>query len=296
MIEKFIIDYLAAHKRLVVPQLGAFIVKQPDGKIIFSELLKRDDGVLRGLLCAQGMTEVQAMAVINRLVFDVRDAVGRGDRFEVQALGAFYPAPNHTIRFVDAQSLRAAAERAAADADTEPGNGAENGAAANVCAADGTDAERGTGAGAANGGRAGTESASGSQNGCGDANGADGGRGDDPERASRRATALSADERAEDDEQTCDNQDDTSGTDAAENTSRDGGRENRTPRPRRPDPAVRGLRYGDPMRRRSKGAVDKFLIIAIAVALIAVGIIAYVYVSGQELERDKAELLAPDAE
>lgn len=270
MIEKFIIDYLAAHKRLVVPQLGAFIVKQPDGKILFSELLKRDDGVLRGLLCAQGMTEVQAMAVINRLVFDVRDAVGRGDRFEVPALGAFYPAPNHTIRFVDAQSLRAAAERAAADADTEPGNGAGTGAgdepaAANACAAvDGTVAEGGT----------------------------DSGRDADPQSASNRVAAPSADEGPEDEIQTADNRNDT---DVAEETL-PGGRENRTPKPRRPDPAVRGLRYGDPMRRRSKGAVDKFLIIAIAVALIAVGIIAYVYVSGREIERDKAEWFAPDAE
>ncbi len=43
-------QYLESHKRLVVPQLGAFIVKEPERSIVFSELLKRDDGVLRGLL------------------------------------------------------------------------------------------------------------------------------------------------------------------------------------------------------------------------------------------------------
>ena len=44
-------QYLAAHKRLVVPQLGAFIVKEPERSIVFSELLKRDDGVCGGF-CA----------------------------------------------------------------------------------------------------------------------------------------------------------------------------------------------------------------------------------------------------
>jgi len=256
VIEKIIIDYLAAHKRLVVPQLGAFIVKQPDGKILFSELLKRDDGVLRGLLCAGGMTELQAMGVINRLVFDVRDAVGRGDRFEVKELGAFYPAPNHTIRFVDAQSLRAAVARAAAE---EVAEGVENGAGDGVKA------------GAA---------------------------------ASRPAAAEPAAEPFPGRDRMSDGQDDAADPAVADDfpdgipaeTSKETDADPRTPKPRRADPAVRGLRYGDPMRRRGKNAVDKFLIIAIVIALVAVGIIAYVYVSGREMERDKAELLGTDTE
>lgn len=242
MIEKILIDYLAAHKRLVVPQLGAFIVKQPDGKILFSELLKRDDGVLRDLLCAGGMTELQAMGVINRLVFDVRDAVGRGDRFEVNGLGAFYPAPNHTIRFVDAQSLRAAVARAAAE---EAADETEDEAGGKVIAA-----------------------------------------------ASRPAVAEPAADPADAEDA------DFDGIEAEDSkeTLKENDSDPRTPKPRHADPAVRGLRYGDPMRRRGKSAVDKFLIIAIVIALVAVGIIAYVYVSGREMERGKAELLAPDTE
>ncbi len=259
MIEKIIIDYLAAHKRLVVPQLGAFIVKQPDGKILFSELLKRDDGVLRGLLCAGGMTELQAMGVINRLVFDVRDAVGRGDRFEVKGLGAFYPAPNHTIRFVDAQSLRAAVARAAAE---DVADGAEDEADGKVDAA----ASRPAVAASATGPFAGRNRTLDRQDGAAD-----------PDVAEER---FSAGIPAE----------------ASKESLKENDPDPRTPRPRHSDPAVRGLRYGDPMRRRGKSTVDKFLIIAIVIALMAVGIIAYVYVSGRALERNKAELLAPDTE
>ena len=53
-VKVLIAEFLRTHKRLVVPQLGAFIVKAPGGEILFSELFKRDDGVLRGLLTAAG--------------------------------------------------------------------------------------------------------------------------------------------------------------------------------------------------------------------------------------------------
>lgn len=68
-------QYLESHKRLVIPQLGAFIVKEPGQSILFSELLKRDDGVLRGLLREQGMGDMEAAGEIDRLVFEVRHAV-----------------------------------------------------------------------------------------------------------------------------------------------------------------------------------------------------------------------------
>ena len=59
-VKVLIAEFLRTHKRLVVPQLGAFIVKAPGGEILFSELFKRDDGVLRGLLTAAGASEIEA--------------------------------------------------------------------------------------------------------------------------------------------------------------------------------------------------------------------------------------------
>ena len=51
MLVQTISQYLGSHKRLVVPQLGTFIVKEPGVSIVFSELLKRDDGVLLRAAC-----------------------------------------------------------------------------------------------------------------------------------------------------------------------------------------------------------------------------------------------------
>lgn len=60
MLIRTISQYLESHKRLVVPQLGTFIVKEPGVSIVFSELLKRDDGTLRRLLIDGGLSELEA--------------------------------------------------------------------------------------------------------------------------------------------------------------------------------------------------------------------------------------------
>lgn len=99
MLTDIISRYLTAHKRLVVPQLGAFIVKEADHTVLFSELLRRDDGVLRQLLCDAGMAELEAAGEIDRFVFEVRHAVERGGTYRMRGFGEMSPGPNGTIAF-----------------------------------------------------------------------------------------------------------------------------------------------------------------------------------------------------
>lgn len=103
-LSKIIAAHLESNKRLVVPQLGAFIVKEADEKIIFSELLRRDDGVFRSLLMAQGMGEMEAAAAIDRYVFDIRHALQHGTPFILEGLGALLCGPDNTIVFKYAPS------------------------------------------------------------------------------------------------------------------------------------------------------------------------------------------------
>lgn len=93
MLVQTISQYLGSHKRLVVPQLGTFIVKEPGVSIVFSELLKRDDGVLRGLLRAEGVGELEAAGEIDRFVFEVRHAAQHGQEFRLDGFGVLHPAP-----------------------------------------------------------------------------------------------------------------------------------------------------------------------------------------------------------
>lgn len=99
LITNILIEYLKHNKRLVVPKLGAFIVKQPSGVIRFSELIRSDDGVLRSLLTAYGAKEIEAMGMIDRLVFEIHHAIGQGETFTIEGFGEFSPGENNTITF-----------------------------------------------------------------------------------------------------------------------------------------------------------------------------------------------------
>lgn len=99
MLIRIIEHYLEGHKRLVVPQLGAFLVKEEPRVVVFSELLRRDDGVLQGLLVSEGMSEVAARGEIDRLVYEVRHAIEAGERYYLSDFGEFYPGKQGTILF-----------------------------------------------------------------------------------------------------------------------------------------------------------------------------------------------------
>lgn len=99
LITNILIEYLKYNKRIVVPKLGAFIVKQPSGVIIFSDLMRNDDGVLRSLLMAYGVKELEANGMIDRFVFDVHHAISRDQVFTINGLGDFSKGENNTIIF-----------------------------------------------------------------------------------------------------------------------------------------------------------------------------------------------------
>lgn len=87
------------HRRLVVPAFGAFVVKE-SGEVLFSELLKTDDGVLRGLLAAGGLSELECAGLIDRFIFDVRNALSERGRFDMGGFGGLAVGADGEIRFV----------------------------------------------------------------------------------------------------------------------------------------------------------------------------------------------------
>lgn len=94
-----IADYLRDNRRLVVPAFGAFVVKE-SGEVLFSELLKTDDGVLRGLLTAGGLSELECAGLIDRFIFDARNALSDNGRFELGELGRLTVGGNGEIKLV----------------------------------------------------------------------------------------------------------------------------------------------------------------------------------------------------
>ncbi|MBQ9138010.1 MAG: hypothetical protein IJX65_05185 [Alistipes sp.] len=98
MVVDTINEYLKSNRRLVIPTFGAFVVKE-DGNIIFSELLKGDDGVLRGLMVAKGMREIEAAGKIDRFIFEIRHALMQSSICPVAELGTFHRTDDGVITF-----------------------------------------------------------------------------------------------------------------------------------------------------------------------------------------------------
>ena len=100
MIIKIISKYLENNKRLVVPNLGAFIVKDAEHKILFSNLMKGDDGVLRKLLIEHGVSELEAAGTIDRFVFEVNFRLDRDGVCGLDKFGALKRGANGIISFI----------------------------------------------------------------------------------------------------------------------------------------------------------------------------------------------------
>lgn len=99
MICEYITRYLLLNKRLVVPNLGAFVVNPSNGNLIFVELLKQDDGVLMRQLMADGLSAVDAMNMIDRFVFEIRYKVESGGTAMLNGIGRLSMAEDGLYRF-----------------------------------------------------------------------------------------------------------------------------------------------------------------------------------------------------
>ena len=109
MIVEIIYNFLQTNKRLVVPNLGAFIVKQgQDGqrKVLFSNLIKGDDGVLRALLIEKGVSELEAQGVIDRFVFEVNHRLDLGNVCALDGFGALKRGANGAMSFVENEGAK----------------------------------------------------------------------------------------------------------------------------------------------------------------------------------------------
>lgn len=100
MIIKIISKYLESNKRLVIPNLGTFIVKEEGHKVLFSNLMKTDDGVLRKLLIEHGVSELEAAGTIDRFVFEVNFRLDRDGVCGLDRFGALKRGANSTISFI----------------------------------------------------------------------------------------------------------------------------------------------------------------------------------------------------
>lgn len=88
MIGEIIRDYLdAGNRKLTVPGLGTFMRKD-SGEVIFVDLIRKDDGVLRKLIEDSGPhSDIEAMAFVDRFIFEIKRSMDRDGRARIEGLG-----------------------------------------------------------------------------------------------------------------------------------------------------------------------------------------------------------------
>ena len=98
MISELVAAYLRKNKRLVIPGLGAFIRKDGSSEVVFVEFLKKDDGVLAGLLEDQyGLSRVEALETITQYVERVKQHVAHTGHFVVGGVGILHANSNSLL-------------------------------------------------------------------------------------------------------------------------------------------------------------------------------------------------------
>ena len=110
-------QYLHANRRLVVPTFGVFVVKESGG-VLFSDLIKTDDGVLRSLLAEQGLEGLAAAGAIDHFIFDARYALDEEGHFDMGALGTLVKGADGVVRLV--QHASAPQQTATPQTATQP--------------------------------------------------------------------------------------------------------------------------------------------------------------------------------
>lgn len=74
-------------RRLVIPELGVFVARE-DGRIMFSELMRGDDGVFRSAVAsARDIGEAEAGRIIERFVADIRHSLEHGMSYRLEGMG-----------------------------------------------------------------------------------------------------------------------------------------------------------------------------------------------------------------
>lgn len=108
IISQAIVQMLARGRRVVIPGLGAFIRKEESNEIVFTELMKKDDGRLAAHLTLEnGFTEDEARVITESFSRAVRDGAGKASGYQLDGIGALTTASDNTIKLVQSATPEA---------------------------------------------------------------------------------------------------------------------------------------------------------------------------------------------
>ncbi len=104
--EKYIIELIKEHNRVIVPNFGAFIVSRERGQtILFNSFLSFNDGLLINyIIKTDGIGTDEASAKVDDYVKSINSALDQKGVYNMDNLGKFTKDQNGILRFVQTES------------------------------------------------------------------------------------------------------------------------------------------------------------------------------------------------
>ena len=122
MVNRFIAEYMASSRRLILPGVGAFVRRTEGGEIVFVEMFKQNDGVLTNLISQKmDISAEQANILIERLITELQHDLRYYGYYTIPALGTLRQTEKGIIFQADAPaSLQAEQPQAVQSKENTP--------------------------------------------------------------------------------------------------------------------------------------------------------------------------------
>lgn len=122
MVNRFIAEYMATSRRLILPGVGAFVRRTEGGEIVFVEMFKQNDGVLTSLISQKmDISAEQANILIERLITELQHDLRYYGYYTIPALGTLRQTEKSIIFQADAPaSLQAEQPQAVQSKEVTP--------------------------------------------------------------------------------------------------------------------------------------------------------------------------------
>ncbi|MFC2112281.1 hypothetical protein ACFLTA_03355 [Bacteroidota bacterium] len=119
--EKYLVTLLELNQRVIVPELGAFILRQNEPKdLVFNDLLAFDDGMLIDhIMQVDKLSKSEAQNRIKQFVDTIKNSLEAGDNYKLGQLGILKMDESSKIEFSSSGTVSVSEEFAAEETPTE---------------------------------------------------------------------------------------------------------------------------------------------------------------------------------
>ena len=99
-INAIIAQYIANETRLIIPEVGTLIRRKESGEIVFMEMLKKNDGVLSGLIVnTLDVSPSKSAEILKRYTADIQKQLTSSKKFILDGVGVLLVRPEGGIDF-----------------------------------------------------------------------------------------------------------------------------------------------------------------------------------------------------